>query len=132
MVKFSKVLIALDGSQPSIKAARLGIAMAKRDNNPQVTAIHVIHSTIPIATLVTPSTIDAIVNRAKQEAQKWLNEVRRIADQNGVSLEIEFIVNPASIVATIVDHAQNHYVDLIVIGSRGLSGFKNYCLEVLH
>ena len=128
MAKFSKVLVALDGSQPSIKAAGLGIVIAKRSNNPQVTAIHVIHSSIPIATLVTPSTIDTMVNRAKQEAEKWLNEVRRTADQNGVRLKIEFIVNPASIVAAIVDHAQNHYIDLIVIGSRGLSGFKKLLL----
>lgn len=46
----------------------------------------------------------SIVNRVKEDPQKWLNEVRRTADQNGVRLKIEVIVNPASIVGAIENH----------------------------
>ena len=40
----------------------------------------------------------------------------------------EFIVDPASIVGAIVDYAERQNIDLIVIGSRGLSGFKKLLL----
>jgi nucleotide-binding universal stress UspA family protein len=77
-----------------------------------------------IATLVTSSTIDTIVDSAKQKAQKWLIEVKEKADQNGVKLKIEFIVDPASVVGAIVDYAERQNIDLIVIGSIGLSDLK--------
>jgi hypothetical protein len=36
----------------------------------------------------------------------------------------EIIVNSRSVVGAVVDYAEHEGVDLIVIGSRGLSGFK--------
>jgi nucleotide-binding universal stress UspA family protein len=45
-----------------------------------------------------------------------------------VKLKTEFIVDPTSIVGAIVDYAERENIDLIVIGSRGLSGFKKLLL----
>jgi len=132
--RFSRILIALDGSEPSIKATEYGIEMAKKSGNSQLIALHVIHSQIKylyssnVATLVTSSTIDTIVDAAKQEAQKWLTKIKEKADQNEVKLKIEFIVDPASVVGAIVDYAERENIDLIIIGSRGLSGFKKLLL----
>jgi nucleotide-binding universal stress UspA family protein len=77
-----------------------------------------------VATLVTSSTIYTIVDSAKQNAQKWLIEVKEKADQNGVRLKIEFIVDPALVVGAIVDYAEHQNIDLIIIGSIGLSDLK--------
>jgi len=132
--RFSRILIALDGSEPSIKGTEYGIEMAKKSGNSQLIALHVIHSQIKylyssnVATLVTSSTIDTIVDTAKQEAQKWLTKIKEKADQNEVKLKIEFIVDPASVVGAIVDYAERENIDLIIIGSRGLSGFKKLLL----
>ena len=132
--RFSRILIALDGSEPSIKATEYGIEMAKKSSNSQLIALHVIHSQIKylyssnVATLVTSHTIDTIVDAAKQEAQKWLTKIKEKADQSEVKLNIEFIVDPASVVGAIVDYAERENIDLIIIGSRGLSGFKKLLL----
>jgi nucleotide-binding universal stress UspA family protein len=132
--RFSRILIALDGSEPSIKATEYGIEMAKKGGNSQLIALHVIHSQIKylyssnVATLVTSSTINTIVDAAKQEAQKWLTKIKEKADQSEVKLKIEFIVDPASVVGSIVDYAERENIDLIIIGSRGLSGFKKLLL----
>lgn len=132
--RFSRILIALDGSEPSIKATEYGIEIAKKSNNSQLIALHVIHSQIKylyssnVATLVTSNTIDTIADTAKQEAQKWLAKIKEKADQNEVKLKIEFIVDPASVVGAIIDYAEREKIDLIIIGSRGLSGFKKLLL----
>lgn len=132
--RFSRILIALDGSEPSIKATEYGIEIAKKSGNSQLIALHVIHSQIKylyssnVTTLVTPNTIDTIVDTAKQEAQKWLTKIKEKADQNEVKLKIKFIVDPASVVGAIVDYAEHENIDLIIIGSRGLSGFKKLLL----
>ena len=132
--RFSRILIALDSSEPSMKATEYGIEMAKKSNNSQLIALHVIHSQIKylyssnVATLVTSNTIDTIVDTAKQEAQKWLTKIKEQADLNEVKLKIEFIVDPASVVGAIVDYAERENIQLIIIGSRGLSGFKKLLL----
>lgn len=124
----SRILIALDGSEPSMKATEYGIEMAKKSDNSQLIALHVIHSQIKVATLVTSKTIDTIVDTAKKEAQKWLTKIKEKADQNEIKLKIEFIVDPASVVGAIVNYAERENIDLIIIGSRGLSGFKKLLL----
>ena len=132
--EFSRILLPIDGSESSMKATEYGIAMAKKSDGFQIIVLHVIHSQMKylysstVATLVTSSTIDTIVDSAKQKAQKWLIEVKEKADQNGVKLKIEFIVDPASVIGAIVDYAERQNIDLIVIGSRGLSGFKKLLL----
>jgi nucleotide-binding universal stress UspA family protein len=68
------------------------------------------------------------VDTAKQEAQKWLTKIKELADLNEVKLKVEFIVDPASVVGAIVDYAERENIDLIIIGSRGLSGFKKLLL----
>jgi hypothetical protein len=78
--KFSRVLIALDGSERSMKVKEYGIKIARKSDCSQVIALHVIHSQIKylyssnVATLVTSGTIVTIVDTAKQEAQKWITK----------------------------------------------------------
>jgi nucleotide-binding universal stress UspA family protein len=97
-VKFSKILVPVDGSESSMKAADYGLALAKNGGSSEVIVLHVIHSQIKylysstVATLVTSNTIDTIIDRAKQEAQKWLTKVEGNANKNAVKLKTEFVV----------------------------------------
>lgn len=81
-----------------------------------------------IATLVTPNTIGTIIDSVKQEAQNWLTKVQEKTNENDVKLKTEFVVDPTSIVGAIVNYSERQNVDPIVIGSRGLSGFKRLLL----
>jgi nucleotide-binding universal stress UspA family protein len=136
--KFTKILVAIDGSEQSMKAAEYAIAMAKEDNNnnnnSQLIALHVLFSQTGYAYstnlfgLVTPSSINKFLEDAKHEAQQWFDKIKEKISENEIQLKTEVVVSPTSVVAAIVDYAEYENVDLIVIGSRGRSGFKKLLL----
>ena len=134
--KFSKVLLTVDGSEQSMNAADYALAMAKKqDNNAQLIALHVLFSQTGYAYstnmfgLVTPSSINELLQDAKHEAQQWFDKIKEKMYENGdVQLKTEVVVSPTSVVGAIVDYAERENVDLIVIGSRGRSGFKKLLL----
>jgi nucleotide-binding universal stress UspA family protein len=133
--KFTKILVPIDGSEQSMDAADYAIAMAKRNNNNniQLIALHVLFSQTGYGYstnigLVTPSTINKILEDAKHEAQQWFDKIKEKIYENNIQLKTEVVVSPTSVVAAIVDYAEHENVDLIVIGSRGRSGFKKLLL----
>jgi nucleotide-binding universal stress UspA family protein len=134
--KFSKVLLTVDGSEQSMNAADYALAMAKKqDNNAQLIALHVLFSQTGYAYstnmfgLVTPSSISELLENAKHEAQQWFDKIKEKMNENGdIQLKTEVVVSSTSVVAAIVDYAEHENVDLIVIGSRGRSGFKKLLL----
>ncbi len=74
--------------------------------------------------MIASSIRETVIETAKQTTQKWLSKVIQKADENSVKLKTEFIIDPTSI----VDYAERENIDLIVVGSRGLSGFKKLLL----
>ena len=133
-IEFSRILLPMDGSESSMKAADYGIAIARQNNNAELIALHVIHSEIKnvystyYGGSVNQSSIQGIIEHAKKEAQTWFDKVQEKSNENNVKLRREIIVNPRSLVGAVVDYAEHEGVDLIVIGSRGLSGFKKLLL----
>ena len=131
--EISKILLPIDGSESSIKAAEYAIGVARKkgeDNNAESIALYVIHSEIKHAYStyyggsVNQSSIERIIEHAKKEAQTWFDKVREKCDENNVKLRREIIVNPKSLVGAIIDYAEHEGVDLIVMGTRGRSGFR--------
>jgi nucleotide-binding universal stress UspA family protein len=127
--KISKILVAVDGSEESMLAADYAIDMAKK-NNAELIVLNVIHSQKYLYSPsyawrpVIPSTTNSIIKNQEVEAQRWLDIVREKANDNKIKLRTEFIIDPMSIVGAIVDYAERENIDLLVIGSRGLTGFK--------
>ncbi|HYT44981.1 MAG TPA: universal stress protein [Methylomirabilota bacterium] len=139
--KFSKILVGIDGSQPSMDAAEYALAMAKKDNA-ELIAIHVLsaklgyeHTPRPLlfGLPATPSSVNDIIQTSKQEAERWLERVKEQQqhdDENiKVKLKTEVILASTPIVASeLVDYARDENVDLIVVGTRGRSGIKKILL----
>jgi nucleotide-binding universal stress UspA family protein len=135
--KFTKILVAIDGSEQSMKAADCAIAMAKKENNnnnSQLIALHVLFSqtgyaySINMFGLVTPSSINKFLEDAKHDAQQWFDKIKEKISENDIQLKTEVVVSTTSVVAAIVDYAEQENVDLLVISSRGRSGFKKLLL----
>jgi len=140
--EFSKILVLVDGSQPSINAADRAIALVKKEkDNPQLLiALHVVFSRVGYAYspegvfgmdgLTTPNAMKEILENAKKEAQQWFDKIKEKInmDNNNIQLQPEVVVTATSIVSAIVEYAKNKDVDLIVIGTRGRSGFKKLLL----
>ena len=124
--KFSKILVAVDGSQASMDAADQAIEMARKYNS-ELIALHVILSDTTIFGTNPPQHIDEI----KQQAQQYLDKIKqKLPNQDGnnkIQMRTE-LISSATAVAGIVGFAEKENVDLIVIGTRGRSGFKRLLL----
>jgi nucleotide-binding universal stress UspA family protein len=108
--KFSKILVAVDGSETSINAAGYAIAMAKKDN----------------AQLIVLTVI--VKENDKVEAQQWFDKIGKKAQENNIQLKTEIIDIPMSVEGAILNYAESENVDLIVIGTRGRSGITKMLL----
>ena len=130
ITKFSKILVAVDGSESSMDAADFAISMAKKEGNASLIALHVIQSTYwnnPLD-LVTPTSIEGSLERYKQKFQPWFDKIKEEADYNKIQLKTDIIISPISIIGAIINYSEEEKANLIVIGTRGRSGFKKMLL----
>ena len=134
--KFSKILVAIDGSEHSMKAAEYAIDLAK-DNKAQLIALTVLDITkigyAASAFIASPMHGLDELEQKRKEANEWLDKVARLRSlqKNNNNNHIQFksqIEESMSVAGTIVDYAENQNIDLIVVGSRGRSGFKKLLL----
>jgi nucleotide-binding universal stress UspA family protein len=132
--KFSKILVAIDGSEHSMKAAEYAIDIA-RDNKTQLIALIVLDITriayAASAFIASPMHGLGELERKRKEAQEWLDKVGKLISSQNQNDDIQFksqIEESTSVAGTIVDFADNQNIDLIVVGSRGRSGFTKLLL----
>ena len=136
---FKKILVALDGSESSQKAAQAALELAEK-LKADLLVLHAIsppttyyHSTIASPTgmsLPAPSQheIDAYYAYAKKVATSIVGEVESKGKKLGILAKTEIPEAVSSVVETILNHAAKENVDLIVVGTRGLGGFKKLLL----
>ena len=124
----------MDGSESSVKATDHAIEIAKK-HDAQLIALNVVVSQLGFAyssgafgLTVTPSAINDILDKSKQEAKKWFDNIEKKAEAQGVRLKVEVVASPNSVVPAIVDYAEKNKVDLIVTGTKGRSGFAKLLL----
>jgi nucleotide-binding universal stress UspA family protein len=133
MRNFSKILVAIDGSEISMKAAVYTMDIVKK-NKSQLIALTVLDISTPrriSSSFITAPTYGLKeLEEKRKEAQQWLDKFEKLAaKENNVKLKSEIIEDPISRVGSaIVDYAERENVDLIVIGSRGRTGFKKMLL----
>jgi nucleotide-binding universal stress UspA family protein len=139
--KFSKILVAIDGSEISMKASVYAIDIANRKGK-EAEKIQLIGLTVIELTNLSYSffaTASGYYEAEKlevkrKEAQQSLDKVEKLAvnntnNNNKIQFKSEIIEDPISrIGSAIVDYAERENIDLIIIGSRGRSGFKKMLL----
>ena len=131
--KFSNVLVCIDGSESSMKAARYAVMIGKK-HEAEIVALNVVVSQLGYAYssgtfgLASSTSINDLLEKSKQQAQVWFNEIKRNADMQGAKLRTEIVASPTSVVPAIVDYAEKNDIDLIVVGTRGRSGFTKLLL----
>jgi nucleotide-binding universal stress UspA family protein len=65
---------------------------------------------------------------APQAAEKWVNSVVSLGNRERLKVRGEVLVHAVSVVQAISGYAVEKKVDLIVIGTRGLSSFKRLAI----
>jgi nucleotide-binding universal stress UspA family protein len=134
--RFSKILVAVDGSEKSLYAAKYAIVLARKDDA-EVIALTV--AILPAPNYLGPSLIEEWRNHAMIEAELLFDKIRTFVIENSKSnngkqtkFKTELLESQLSAEAAIVNYADNQDVDLVVLGTKGKSGLKRCCLEVLH
>lgn len=125
-----KILVAVDGSEPSSEASIQAIDLAKKYEATLI-AIHVIdprYSHLETALSPRPGRIKEILTFAKEKASQHLYKVKQNAIENNVRVKIDVIVGKSSVVKAIIEYAEKNKINMIVIGNRGISGFKRMLL----
>ena len=120
---FSKILIAIDGSDASMDAADYATAISQR-YNAELYALHVIHADVD---LYGPHETSEFTRNMRNEGEKYLNKVNVKANEKDIQIKTE-IISSRDISGGILDFAEENNIDLIVIGTRGRSGFKRLLL----
>ncbi len=71
------------------------------------------------------SPFNQILQFAYLEAQKWFKDLREKID---VEFKTDVVIAEESIVKEIIEYSERENIDLIVIGTRGRTGFKKLFL----
>ena len=139
---FKNVLVPTDGSQNSKRAIRIAAVIAKK-SRARLIVIHVVPTPIyhlymretpslsgylPTENRKTPTPFVGEYMDFEDEARKMVNDGVLLAKIHGVKATGQVIRHVPSIVEAITDFAVKKRVDLIVIGTRGLTGFKKLLL----
>lgn len=124
---FSKILVAIDGSEMSLKAAHHGIEFAKKYNS-KLIIIHVIHIHAAGLMYTTESAFNQFIEKSKKESEEWFSTIRKEANEQGIEIKTENIEEMYSVPGAIIRYAEEENVDVIILGSTGKSGFKRLLL----
>jgi nucleotide-binding universal stress UspA family protein len=136
-------MVAIDGSETSMRAAEYAVAMTKNIKNKQTQLIGI--TILDLGRLsysffvAAPSYGSKELEEKRQEAKMWLNRVDQLSKENSVpQFKSEIIEDVVSrIGGAIVKYAENEKVDLIVVGTRGRSSLKRMLIgsvasDILH
>ena len=119
----SRVLVAIDGSDASMNAADHAISISEK-YNAELYAVHVIRTDVD---LLGPHETSELMTKTRNEGERYLNKVETKANEKNVQIKTE-IISSTNISGGILDYAEENIIDLIVVGTRGGSGFKRLLL----
>ncbi|MDG6985318.1 MAG: universal stress protein [Nitrososphaerota archaeon] len=122
---FRKIVVAYDGSNDSTKAVQVACLMALKFGS-SVTVVHVYHSPsnvyAPGPGMPIPDFTD-IESAAEEGGRAILARGLEAASKAGVKAKGELMESPSAVEA-IVTFASQEGADLLVVGTRGMTGFK--------
>jgi nucleotide-binding universal stress UspA family protein len=126
-----KILLAVDGSKNSLRASEVAIALSKQN----LAALVILNVISPMIIIPPPIGMDSSggIESYYENSEKTGEElIRRITDsarkENLPDVQGFVERSATSTVETIVQIASEKNIDLIVIGTRGLGGFKRLLL----
>lgn len=113
-LRVNRILVAIDGSENSIKAADYSLFLANKFN------------AIVIALYVIPPNVkDNSERQLKVETiQDTFNKIKNTATQYHIELKTDTVLSESSVVTEIVNYAKKEHADLLLIGIRGESEFR--------
>lgn len=130
---FGKILVAIDGSTHSIKAAKYAIDLASKYDS-EIILLSVVPSRISVgdSSGIFGMVSESYLKKYKEDSKIWFNEIIKESKNKNIDVEsrikTKVVTTPVSIVAGVLDYAIKEKVKLIIIGTRGRSGIKRMLL----
>lgn len=126
----SKIMVAIDGSEPSMDAVEYAISMATKQGGCELIVMTVIRMPVSSYGLMTPENEVRYGKDRKEiiETRQLLDKVREQVANHGIVFKTEIVDTQLSVEAAIIEYAEEQQVDLIVIGTKGKSGLKKLLL----
>ena len=126
-VSLKRILVPIDGSDFSFRAAKYGIKLAKLENA-ELIVMHAVTNP-PYVEYAGPAvTIVHYIEEARRHAEAWLKQVGDMASKEGIKYSTEIILDVVAPADSIATYAENKKIDLIVMGTKGRSGLKRFLL----
>ncbi len=130
-MNFAKILNPVDGSDHSVSSTKYAIELARQFNS-KIILLHC-HSRFPV--VLSEPYFQQAINEIMKTSEELVNPFEVLLEESGVDFEVRILEGlPGS---TIAEVAQTETVDLVVMGSRGVSDFEGLFLgsvahQVLH
>ena len=126
-----KILLAIDKSGYKDKATAYAIMLA-RSLGAEITVIHVIGkssmgATADVLGYYRGGKLKAYQEALKKDAERLLDRVVQTGENEGVEIRQQVLVD-SSVKKAILDYAKNHKIDLIVIGTKGMTGIEKFLM----
>ncbi len=118
-----RIVVAIDGSEPSFKALSYASKLAGLTKS-KVVVLHVM--LLPPG--ATSRTLEAVRKDLSSRGDELLAKATGIAKSNGLDVETKMVETNHSVEMAIVDFAAQEKADLLVLGTKGTSGYGRLML----
>lgn len=127
---FSKILVALDGSDHAKKALQTAVKLAGRCEAELILfhAMQLGNLSPGYAAMVSRGAREVYQSLAREQADAILGEAEQVAKEQGIERVVRMTKEADSAAAAVLAAAGSAGVELIVIGTRGLTGLREIAM----
>ncbi|MBW7455480.1 universal stress protein [Paenibacillus sepulcri] len=122
---FSHIVVAYDGSMASVKALNTAIELVEKKQANRITVVHVY--SVPYMAIA-----DSVVSVPNSVQREWLEKAQKLlADASEKISQLPYantVILEGSPAEAILQYTEQNGGNLIVIGSRGLGGLREFMM----
>lgn len=120
------IMVPYDGSEHSKRAFRYALDIAKKYNSEIVVAICIMVQD-PLPEITVPEEEELQMQKQKSAAAESLSILEIEAGEAQVKFR-GIVLKTSSVTDALLSYAESNGIDMIIVGSRGLGGFKKLLL----
>jgi len=116
---FQRILIPIDGSQLSLKAAKQGVYIAGKLES-KIVFLYVIDVRIIQTSSLTGTDPGILKTRLRNVAERYLKEAAKLAEEENITFQNQ--IREGLPAEDILKEIEEEKIDLVIMGSKGMSG----------
>ena len=129
-MSIKRILVGVDGSDPSFNASTYAIDLAKRND------AELLHYMLFTQCLINMrlhfrqdrQDLKKLQVKEMEIGHQYVHRVKQEATRKKVNVKTEVVTGITSVVKEIAEYAESNKVDMIVIGNKDVTGFKKMLL----